>query len=111
MCYRGLIKRIVPFFLTFAAGLFIASFFVTIATPNFSGFRRGSDRYREMQRLRTENQELRRTNFELRNQNEELRKNSSKAVIETVDEFPIFETNVPLPPPPPKAPRHPRFDR
>ena len=39
MCCKGFFKRIVPFFLTFAVGLFIASFFVTIAAPNFQ-FRR-----------------------------------------------------------------------
>ena len=51
MYYKGLLKRIVPFFLTFAAGLFIASFFVTIARPSFNGFRRGSNKHREIQRL------------------------------------------------------------
>lgn len=35
MCCKGFIKRIVPFFLTFAVSLFIASFFVSIAAPNF----------------------------------------------------------------------------
>ena len=59
MCYTGLVKRIVPFLITFAAGLFIASFFVTIATPSFN-FRRGPGRYGEMRRLRNENQDLRR---------------------------------------------------
>lgn len=33
-CSKGLIKRVLPFFLTFAVGLFIASFFVTVAAPN-----------------------------------------------------------------------------
>jgi hypothetical protein len=111
MYYKGLFKRIVPFFLTFVAGLFIASFFVTVTTPNFSGFRRGSNKHREIQRLRTENQELKRNACELRKQNEELRRNASETVMTTVDEFP-FEVDAPPPPPPPrKAPRHPRFDK
>ena len=108
MCCKGLFKRIVPFFLTFAAGLFIASFFVTIATPNFN-FRRG-ERYREMQRLRSENQELKRTNSELRRQMEELRINIPSSETFSVNELP-FDTDAPPPPPPPKAPRHPRLDR
>ena len=111
MYYKGLLKRIVPFFLTFAAGLFIASFFVTIATPKFNGFRRGSSKHREIQRLRTENEELKRNACELRKQNEELRKNELETAVPAVDEF-IFEADAPPPPPPPrKAPRHPRFDR
>lgn len=32
---KGLLKRFIPFFLTFAVGLFIASFFVTVAAPKF----------------------------------------------------------------------------
>ncbi len=108
MMYKGIFKRIVPFFLTFAAGLFIASFFVTIATPNFN-FRRGSNKYREVQRLRTENQELKRTNCELRKQMEELRRNSSEVSVDYVLGDPVFPADAP--PPPPKAPRHPRFER
>jgi hypothetical protein len=109
MNYIGFFKRIGPFFLTFAAGLFIASFFVTISTPNFN-FRRGSNKYREVQRLRNENQELKRSNYELRRLNEELRRNVTESVVVAPGEFPGFEADVP-PPPPPRAPRHARFDR
>lgn len=108
MCYKGLIKRIVPFFLTFVVGLFIASLFVPIMAPNFN-FRRG-ERYREMQRLRTENQELKRTNCELRRQMEELRVNSSDWAPDTFT-APVFDSDAPPPPPPPRAPRHPVFER
>ena len=96
MYYKGLIKRLVPFFVTFAAGLFIASFFVTIATPSFN-FRRGPGRFGEMQRLRSENQELKRTNGELRRQVEELRINTVSAENFTLDGFPL-ETDAPPPP-------------
>jgi len=67
MCCKGFIKRVVPFFLTFAVGLFIASFFVTIAAPSFQmpnrGWRKNHrqyDRQRELeiQRLREENLRL-----------------------------------------------------
>ncbi len=65
-CSKGLIKRFAPFFLTFAVGLFIASFFVTVAAPNFRfNFQRkrqhqNYDRQRdlEIQKLREENTRL-----------------------------------------------------
>lgn len=67
MCCQGFLKRVVPFFLTFAAGLFIASFFVTIAAPTFQFKNRGwkahhrqydQQREAEIQRLRDENMRL-----------------------------------------------------
>ncbi len=67
MCCKGFVKRVLPFFLTFAVGLFIASFFMTIAAPTFQfqnrGWRRNHrqyDRQRELeiQRLREENMRL-----------------------------------------------------
>jgi len=105
MMYTGVFKRIVPFFLTFAVGLFIASFFVTLATPNFN-FRRGSGKHREIQRLRMENKELKRAAAELRRQNDELRMNAGETFTVTVDEFSDFERSAPPPPP-----RHPKFVR
>ncbi|MDQ2747161.1 MAG: hypothetical protein M3T96_07885 [Acidobacteriota bacterium] len=67
MCCKGFTKRILPFFLTFAVGLFIASFFVSVSAPRFQfsncNSRRNHrqyDREREMevQRLRDENLRL-----------------------------------------------------
>jgi len=67
MCCKGFFKRVVPFFLTFAAGLFIASFFVSVAAPTFQfknrgwrGNHRQYDRQREaeIQQLREENRRL-----------------------------------------------------
>ena len=59
MCCKGFFKRVAPFFLTFAVGLFIASFFVSIAAPNFR-FRRGINKHREYDRQReTELRQLR----------------------------------------------------
>ncbi|MBA2620175.1 MAG: hypothetical protein H0U87_03130 [Acidobacteria bacterium] len=48
MCSKNFIKRIVPFFLAFAVGLFIASFFITIAAPTFR-FSLGGERFRRHQ--------------------------------------------------------------
>lgn len=104
MLYKGVLKRVLPFLLTFAAGLFVASFFVSIASPSFN-FPRRSHKYREMHRLRMENQDLRRSNSELRRQLEEARR-LSELKFSIDSEFPHFE-----PPPPPPAPRAPRFER
>ena len=101
MLYKGVLKRVLPFFLTFAAGLFIASFFVSIAAPSFN-FPRRSHKYREMHRLRMENQDLRRSNSELRRQLEDARRNAE--VTPSAD----FDFYVP---PPPPAPRASRFER
>lgn len=103
MMFLGVLKRIVPFFLTFAAGLFIASFFINIASPSFN-FPRRSHKFREIHRLRDENRELRRMNDELRRQVEEARRES-----ETRFAFEELPLEPPPPPPPPR--RHPRFDK
>lgn len=108
MLYLGVLKRVLPFFLTFAAGLFIASFVVNIAAPSFN-FQRRSYRYHEMQRLRIENQDLKRTNSELRRQLEEARGLSELNLNLNSDSM-RFD---PPPPPPPPSVKviHPRFER
>ncbi len=66
MQFIGIIKRAVPFVITLAVGLFIASFFVSLAAPSFDGLRKNRSgnwsKYREMKhenkRLRAENQRL-----------------------------------------------------
>ena len=70
MCYKGFLKRILPFFLTFALGLLIASFFVTIKVPNFNSGRQ-SWRYQHREydrRMELENQRLREENTILKRQ-------------------------------------------
>ena len=107
MCCKGFFKRVVPFFLTFAAGLFVASFFVSVAAPNFS-FRSDRRYYRfgEIQRLRIENRELRENNFRQRRQIEELRRQMMNADASDVfGAVPPVDVDVPPPPPPPRAPR------
>jgi hypothetical protein len=109
MHYSALLKRIIPFVLTFAAGLFLASFFVSIAFPG-ERWRSGrhNHRFYHKQQLRLENEDLREKNRLLRLENEELRK---KAADWDVDAF-IKEA---VPPVdfeghhhPPKRPERPR---
>ena len=74
MNFLSLIKRVAPFVLTFALGLFIASFFVTVAAPNLQ-FRRGFSKHREYhRRMEFENQQLREENIRLKNRLAEMEK-------------------------------------
>jgi len=95
MRWLGLVKRFVPFLLTFAAGLFIASFFVSIAAPSFQFKNRGW-KQRENNRLK---QEIR----QLRQRNEQLERERNMTISE-------FEMNLDVPPPPmaPLPPPPPR---
>jgi hypothetical protein len=95
MNFISLVKRVAPFALTFAIGLFIASFFVTVAAPSFQ-FRRGFNRHREYDRQREMRiADLERENQRLTNRLAEMEKRDW-----VLDED---ELNVP-PPPPPVAP-------
>ncbi len=107
MLFLGVVKRIVPFFLTFAAGLFIASFFISIASPSFNFPRSRSHKYREMQRIRQDYERVKRENAELRQQLEEARKNGELRLLGDPD-FRSFE---PPPPPPPPRVVYPLFDK
>jgi len=102
MLYIGVLKRVLPFFVTFAAGLFIASFFVSVSSPSVSFPRRGH-KFQEIKRLREEVRDLKRTNCELRKQLSEARRNMDDASAEKFDLY--FESDAPAPPPPPRAPR------
>lgn len=87
----GLLKRFAPFFITFALGLFIASFFVSVAAPNFQFRRQRMMRQcREVENLRYENQRLRE---ELRNQ--QMKSVEIRVVQDTFDDI--------VPPPAPIA--------
>ena len=80
MCCQGFIKRVLPFFLTFAVGLFIASFFVTIAAPTFQ-FKNRSWRKNHRQydrQIESENRRLRDENFQLK---KELAEKDRKNVL------------------------------
>ena len=106
MFYKGFLKRIIPFFLTFAAGLFIASFFVSIAAPNFNWRRGRSHRMHECWRVNTENEELRRDSYRMKRELEELRRKSWDMPVTAADDIPVYENELPL-----KAPRRPKHDR
>ena len=106
MLYTGLFKRIIPFVLTFAAGLFIASFFVSIALPSFGNWREGrrSRHWQEKRQVRMEMEELRERVRSLTRENEELRRNSDvKWMLENA--VPPVELEAPHPP---RRPKHPR---
>lgn len=97
MCCLGIFKRVVPFVLTFAAGLFIASFFVTIAAPNF-GMSRRQVRMREMRQVRMEVEQLRQERNRLKEEIENLR-NERRAVWESkFQSTPDMDFAVPPPP-------------
>jgi len=101
MCCLGVFKRVVPFLLTFAVGLFIASFFINIGLPSLPESRR-QVRMRENQRLRFENDELRRDNVRLQAENEMLRSRHD-VTVHTNDAFGDVDVFA-VPPPPPVAP-------
>lgn len=102
MSYLQIFKRIIPFFLTFAAGLLIASIFVPIGTLKFPKADRGG-KGRFHKELRMENEALRRENNWLRKENEQLRSNAdadfSTLEYQVQDEIRV---EAPAPPPPPR---------
>ena len=96
------VKRLLPFFATFAVGIFVASFFVNISGPQFGYRERGKCRH-EMRELRIENEQLREDNMRLRLESGD---SSSDFGPEFNDEFldsQSVEQPV-LPPPPPPRP-------
>lgn len=96
----GVVKRVLPFLVTFAAGLFIASFFVTIApmgsgSYNADGYgcRHGSRRY-----MKREMRQLRRENFELKRMLSDSGMN-----VDDISGPSVTEPVAPPPPPPPQV--------
>jgi len=109
MCSKGFLKRMLPFFATFAFGLFIASFFVSISAPNFNRGNWGG-RHKEMKRLRYENEMLKNENLRLKNQLgsqvmtfDDLPKVSHDHFSGHGPEIPVLDA-----PAPPPMPRHGR---
>ena len=95
MLYKGIFKRFFPFLLTFAAGIFLASFFVSVALPTFPQRSERSTRRNECRRIWVENDRLREENERMRNQLQ----------MHNLAEHPPLTFDVPAPPPPPRAPR------
>src|SRR5215203_3520376 len=109
MCYTGLFKRIVPFVITFAAGLFLASFFVSIGLPT-RRFERRFNRFQETQQLRRENDNLRERNRALQAENEQLKGRSFDMDHMIPDAVPSVGLGDRHPPKPPREPRRMRAD-
>jgi hypothetical protein len=86
MLNNAFFKRIIPFFLTFAAGLLVASFFVSIA-PTFKFKKNRCGKRHELRNLRYENERLR-----LENQRLQQR-------VEITEKMMLLEEAVPPPPP------------
>lgn len=100
MCSKGFVKRVVPFFLTFAFGLFIASFFVSIALPKFQ-FNGGLNKHRQYHRkMEFESKRLKEENCRLKKQ---LAEKESQ-------DFQNLDLNLNVPPPP-AVPPHAPFRR
>lgn len=97
------IKRFFPFFVTFAAGLLIASFFVTVAAPKFNFGKRGEGRYKNRY-YKNENERLRRENDRLK------RELAERDAINMSDDIMLLDVPPPppMPPAPPKPPVAPR---
>jgi hypothetical protein len=104
MQLKGVFKRIIPFFLTFALGLLVASFFVSVSAPNFGKFKRKNCRqvYRENFRLRMENERLAERIRRL--EEERFSRIERERTIEDLK----FSPNLLEPVPPPDAPRRAR---
>ncbi|MEO6050217.1 MAG: hypothetical protein ABIP78_02660 [Pyrinomonadaceae bacterium] len=116
MCSKGFIRRVLPFFATFAVGIFIASFFVNVGMSRFRG--RGWERHQQNERLRMENDQLRIENQQLHDQLESVEGMHHRLDrVKTIDLTTGEETEITLPfdaqmqPPLPNAPRHPMHDK
>lgn len=98
MCCKEFLKRVAPFFLTFAVGLFIASFFITVAAPRFSfksrDYRKSHRQYHHQ--IESENQRL-------KDENLRLKKQLTDKSFNDVD-FQELKFSAPAPPPPPAPP-------
>jgi hypothetical protein len=103
---KGFLMRMLPFFATFAVGIFIASFFVNIGGP---GFRGRGNRFHEMQRLRVENEQQRNEILRLRTELESEWGNCGDSHRMFHDEWmnrgPEFPVETPPAPPMPVSPR------
>ena len=106
---KGFFIRMLPFLATFALGMFIASFFVSISAPRL-GNRATGHKYYKMKKLRVENERLRNENLRLRNELESLQIKQHTPVSPAFHEFDV-DTYVDAVPPPPPAPVAPRSAR
>ena len=92
---KGLVKRFIPFFLTFAAGLLIASFFVPVTAPSFN-FGRGRRQQHKQEDIRRE-ERIKQLEERLAQREQEIRNLRDRSV--DWHEYGSFD--VPAPPLPP----------
>src|SRR5690349_15159347 len=103
MSYLQIFKRIIPFFLTFAAGLLIASIFVPIGTPNFRNAD-GGGKWRQRTECKRDRESLRRENDRLRQELEAMRNEIEAAKFSDLKySVPEIHIEAPMPPPPPRV--------
>ena len=110
MEFIAIIKRVGPFLLTFAAGLIVASFFVTVTAPSLNwDSKRSNYKFSKSRHMKHKYHELRGENMQLRLENEQLRRKIERLEGLTTEfefdaEYPRLEP--PAPPAPPKPFRH-----
>lgn len=107
MQFIGIFKRVFPFFLTFTAGLFIASFFVSLSAPKFNWNSRSWNKRSDCKRVRSEIRELRDENIRLRMQLEEAASREALKAPENTPAkvVPMKTVRIHESPPPPPEPR------
>ena len=110
---KGFLKRMLPFFATFAIGVFVAGLFVGFGGPRFHV--RGCERHQEYQRIRVENERLREENIRLQAELDGLRMEPSSEDrrvllkrLDTTGDPGSLEQDFDVPPPPPIRPVTPR---
>lgn len=108
MCGKGLLKRLVPFFVALALGLFVANLFITIGLPNMR-FTRGIRKHQEYhRRMEFEMHQLREENSRLKSViADEMRNNNISGTMEFGKAGRVkFEGTINdlVPPPPPMTP-------
>lgn len=108
MSYLAIFKRVIPFFLTFAAGLLIASIFVPITAPSFNPGMSRRTKMREYRQLKLEVEQLRGEKCRMKRELEELRRLNAEQTPNW-DTVPAFD--LPVPPPPATVPAAPRSGR
>lgn len=99
--YKGVLKRVLPFFLTFAGGLLVASFFVSVTAPSmpFGARTYRFNRCREAKRIQNDYLELKRENERLQRELNEARQGADVELDKLVP--PVAVPDVAPPPPPP----------
>lgn len=100
MTKKIFLKRFVPFLLALGLGLFVASFFVSIALPNVRVTRKWRSHREYHRTMEFENQRLRHENCRLRREAMRNRVQDRNADFDS-----SLQELVPPPPPIPVAPR------